>query len=188
MRIKSEESLLVAVDFQQKMMPHINGADRVLQKSALLIKGMKALDVPVIVTQQYTRGLGPTEEIICDALGCTDPDKLDYIEKTTFSCFDCEEFRLAIDKSGRRNIILCGVEAHVCLLQTIVDLKQAAYNPIPVLDCISSRREEDYLNGIRRYEAEKAIPSCFESILFELCRDSGSPVFRTISALVKEGP
>ena len=186
MRLKAEDSLLVVIDFQERMMPHILNSGTVLKRSAALIKGIKALDIPVIVTQQYTKGLGATTQIISSALGRENPAELDYIEKTTFSCFDCPEFKSEIEKSGRRNIILCGVEGHVCLLQTIVDLKEAGFNPVPVTDCISSRKEKDYQAGLMRYTAENITPSCFESILFELCRDSSNPAFKQISMLVKE--
>ncbi|MDC7126655.1 MAG: isochorismatase family protein [Spirochaetales bacterium] len=185
MRITVEDSILVNIDFQDKLIPHMFNADELKKKTIGLIKGIKALQVPMLTTQQYTRGLGFTDAEISAALGAENPEELSFIEKSTFSCLDCDEFRTALEKSGKRNVIIAGIEGHVCVLQTIVDLKSAGYNPIPVLDCISSRKETDYLNGIKRYTAENVTPTCFESILFELCRTSKNPVFKEISSIVK---
>jgi nicotinamidase-related amidase len=185
MRLNPEDSLLAVIDFQEKLVPHIHNYEQVVARAAKLIRGMKALGVPVVVTQQYTRGLGSTVHGIADALGYEDPADMPFMEKQSFSCLDCDEFKAEIDKSGKNNIIICGIEGHVCVLQTIVDLKNAGYNPVPVLDCISSRRSEDMLAAIKRYEYEKALPTGFESVLFELCRVSGTDTFKVISGLVK---
>ena len=185
MRLKPEDSLLVVIDFQERLVPHIHNNKEVVARAAKLVKGMKALDVPVVVTQQYTKGLGNTVSGITEALGFENPADVPFIEKQSFSCLDCKEFKAEIDKAGRNNIIICGIEGHVCVLQTIVDLKGAGYNTVPVIDCISSRRQEDMLTGIKRYEYEKAVPTGFESVLFELCRFSGTDTFKAISALVK---
>jgi len=185
MRILAEDSILVVVDFQERLVPHIFNGEAVAEKAAKLISGMKVLDIPVIATQQYTRGLGYSVPVIAKAMGADSPEKMDFIEKTSFSCMDCEEFRTELEGYGRSNVIICGIEGHVCVSQTIVDLSAAGYKPVPVLDCISSRKEEDLQTAVKRYEGEGAVISCFESILFEVCRFSGSDNFKAISALVK---
>jgi nicotinamidase-related amidase len=185
MRLKAENCILVNVDFQDRLLPHMRNEEVLVDKVVKLIKGMKALDVPVLTTQQYTKGLGYTDKRIAKALGFENPEELPFIEKSSFSAYDCAEFRERLEASGRKDVIICGIEGHVCVLQTIVDLKAAGYNPVPVSDCISSRTEDDYQSGLRRWIYEKAVPTCFESVLFELCRYSGTPVFKEISALVK---
>ncbi|MBI9106331.1 MAG: isochorismatase family protein [Spirochaetales bacterium] len=185
MRITAEDSILIVVDFQEKLVPHIFNGYAVAEKTAKLIKGIKALGVPVIATQQYTKGLGYSIPIIAEAMGAESPEEMEFIEKSSFSCFDCEEFKTKLDGYGRSNVIICGVEGHVCVSQTIVDLKAAGYSPVAVLDCISSRKEQDFLTAVKRYEYENAVLTCFESILFELCRFSGNEKFKAISALVK---
>ena len=185
MRITAEDSILVNIDFQDRLLPHMYNSNELTEKTVKLIEGIKLLDVPSITTQQYTRGLGYTDKRIAAALGAVNPEELDFIEKNSFSSFDCPEFKQKLDASGRRNVIIAGIEAHVCVLQTVVDLKAAGYNPVLISDCISSRKESDYRIGMKRWEAEGALVSCFESILFELCRYSTNPVFKQISALVK---
>ncbi len=185
MRIKPEDSILVVVDFQEKLVPHIFNGEAVAERAAKLIKGMRALDVPVIATQQYTRGLGSSIPAIAEAMGAASPEQMDFVEKSSFSCFDCEEFKTRLEASGRRNVIICGVEGHVCVSQTVVDLKAAGYNPVPVIDCISSRTEANLDVAVKRFEHEDAVITCFESILFELCRYSGNDKFKAVSALVK---
>ncbi|MDC7225740.1 MAG: isochorismatase family protein [Spirochaetales bacterium] len=185
MRLTVEDSILVNIDFQDRLMPHMVGSDDLADRVASLISGLRALDVPSITTQQYTRGLGYTDKRISAALGYENPEELPFIEKTAFSAMDCPEFKEKLDASGRRNVILTGIEGHVCVLQTTVDLIAAGYNPVLIADCVSSRKESDYRIGMKRWEAEGAMISCFESILFELCRYSGTSVFKQISALVK---
>lgn len=185
MRITSEDSILVVIDFQERLVPAIYNGEEIVNRTAKLISGMRALDVPVIATQQYTRGLGCSVPAISEAMGADSPEQMDFVEKSSFSCFDNEEFKAKIEASGRRNIIICGIEGHVCVSQTVVDLKAAGYNPVPVIDCISSRTEQNYNVAVKRFENENAVITCFESILFELCRFSKSASFKAISALVK---
>ena len=185
MRLTAENCILVNIDFQDKLLPHMQDCDAVAERTVKLITGLAALGIPSLTTQQYTKGLGYTDKRIAEALGYENPEELPFIEKTSFSAMDCIEFREKLDAAKRTNVIITGIEGHVCVTQTIVDLKAAGYTPVPVFDCISSRKKEDYESGIRRWQYEGAMPSCFETVLFELCRFSNLPVFKEISALVK---
>ena len=185
MRITTDDSILVNIDFQDRLLPHMFGADELVDKTVRLIQGATALGLPMITTQQYTRGLGYTDKRISTALGYDNPEELPFIEKAEFSVLDCDEFKEKLAASGRRNVIVAGIEGHVCVTQSVVDLKAAGYNPVLIADCISSRKEADYNIGMKRWEAEGLLISCFESILFELCRSSKAPAFKQISALVK---
>ena len=185
MRLKTEDCILVVIDFQDRLLPHMHNTEELVDKSVRLIKGIRLLDVPMLVTQQYTKGLGYTDSRISEALGAESPESLPFIEKNSFSACDCSGFKEKLDAAGRSNVLICGIEAHVCVTQTVVDLKSAGYNPVPVSDCISSRSSVDYESALRRWQYEGALPSCFETVLFELCRYSTNPVFKEISALVK---
>lgn len=185
MRLTVEDSIFVAIDFQDRLLPHMVNTAELVDKTIKLITGMNALGVPSLITQQYTKGLGYTDQKIAKAFGYDNPEDLPFINKDSFSAFDCSEFREKIESSGRKNVIISGIEGHVCVLQTIVDLQAAGFNCVAVADCISSRTEKDYQIGLKRWEKEQAFVSCFESILFEFCRYSGTQVFREISALVK---
>ncbi len=185
MRILAEDSVLVNIDFQERLLPHMYNSGELVEKTIKLIQGVKALGLPILTTQQYSRGLGNTDSRISAALGYGNPEELPWIEKAAFSSYDCPEFKEKLEKLGRKNVIIAGIEGHVCVTQTAVDLSAAGYNVVMIADCISSRKEADYMIGMKRWEKEGAIISCYESILFELCRVSGTPVFKEISAIVK---
>lgn len=158
----------------------MEGKDELLRKCLLLIEGLKILDVPLHLTEQYPRGLGPSLDVISTAIG-----PLTAIEKATFSCCDEPEYLSTLKDSGRKTVIVCGIEAHVCVLQTVVDLQSSGYKAVVVEDCISSRNPVDKRVAIQRMRAEGAVITTCESILFELTRISGTDEFKAISRLVK---
>jgi nicotinamidase-related amidase len=180
MRILQENSAGVVIDIQERLLPHIHEGEKMLRNCLKLIEGLKILSVPVTITQQYTKGLGPTMPSIAEMF----PD-FKYIEKTTFSCCEEPAFSKEISLSGKKNYIICGIEAHVCVLQTCIDLIANGIVPVIVADCISSRKPEDKLIAIERMRQEGARITTLESILFELTRRAGSDVFKSISRLVK---
>ena len=180
MRISRESCAGLVIDIQERLFPHMEGKDELLRKCLLLIKGLKILDVPLYLTEQYPRGLGPTLDAISETIG-----PLAAIEKATFSCCDEPEYQSALKNSARKTLIICGIEAHVCVLQTVVDLVSSGYTPVVVEDCISSRNPVDKQVAIQRMRAEGAVITTCESILFELTRVSGTDEFKAISRLVK---
>jgi len=181
MRIKQEETLALVIDFQERLLPAINNSKELIENTRKLIKGLNILGVPILVSQQYTKGLGMTVADIADAIG----DNFSYYDKLTFSCYKDENIMQAIAASGRKNIIICGVEAHICVLQTAIDLVSARYKVIMVEDCVGSRKENDKKWGIKRALMEGAIPATSESLLFELLQTAGTDTFKKISGLVK---
>ena len=151
----------------------------------MLLEGCRALGLPIIVTQQYTRGLGPTIPELLEALP---QDAREPVEKITFSCCEEPRFMERLEASGRQTVLLCGIEAHVCVAQTAVDLREAGYRPVVVADCVSSRRPLDRDTALERMRQEGVLVTTAESLLFELTRRAGTDLFRTISRLVKERP
>lgn len=180
MRIQKEHSALVVVDIQEKLFPHISEHENLLKQCSTLIKGFQALQLPIVVTEQYVKGLGSTIAPIQEALETYKP-----IEKMTFSCCGEPNFNIKIEEHYRENIILCGIESHVCVLQTALDLQQAGHRPIVVADAVSSRNPYDKAIAMQRLATEGIRVSTVESILFELCQTSGTAVFKEISRLVK---
>lgn len=180
MRLRPDNTIAICIDFQEKLMPTITDADKVLDRAAMLVKGLRILGVPVMVTQQYTKGLGGTVEPVHSALGDYEP-----YEKGSFGAYDEPEFKAVIDAYGRKNIILFGTETHICVLQTALGLKYAGYNAMLIEDCCGSRKAQDKENGIRRAMGEGIMISGAESVLFELTVVSGTPGFKQISKLVK---
>ena len=180
MRILKDRTTALIIDVQERIFNVIHEHEKLEKNIPLLIEGLKILHVPVFVTEQYTKGLGPTIAPVVSVLG-----DLKRIEKMSFSCCDEPTVMEGIAVLGRENIIVGGIESHVCVLQTVVDLKRNGYHPIVVEDCISSRRENDKRIAVERMRQEGAVITTYESLLFELLRFSGTEQFKAISRLVK---
>lgn len=180
MRIIKEHACGLIIDIQEKLYPHIHKYDILSGNAKILIRGLKILDIPVLLTQQYTKGLGETIPAIKEDMGEFFP-----IEKNSFSCCDEPDFMNALLQLGKRYVIIAGIETHVCVLQTALDLIYHNYLPVVIEDCIASRKYRDKKMAVERMRQEGAIISTYESILFELCRFSGNEQFKQISKLVK---
>ncbi len=180
MRITTENTIGLIIDIQERLFPAMSEKEILLKNCLTLVKGLAELKIPQFVTQQYTLGLGETLEEIKAAI-----HNFEYFEKRDFSC--CDELQVIerIHNLGAKNIIICGIESHVCVLQTAVDLKEAGFNPIVVMDCVSSRTKENLELAKERFRFEGIMMTSYESILFELTRTSTANEFRTISKLVK---
>lgn len=182
-KIKKENSLLVAIDYQEKLMPAIEGEKAIEEKAAGLIKGARILEVPILITQQYTKGLGKTVAKITEALG-----EFDYVEKNTFSCMKTPEFANAIfgmAAAGRKTIVLCGVETHICVQQTALDLLDAGFDVFVVADCSGSRTSENNQTALARMTQAGAFVTTYESVLYEWLESSKTQGFKEISQIVK---
>ncbi len=180
MRILKENTLGLVIDIQERLLPVMFQKEQLVKNSRILISGLNELGIPITISQQYTKGLGETVEEIRSCL----PD-FSYLEKRDFSCCDDENILAKLKNSDRKNLLICGIEAHVCVLQTAVDLKDAGYNPIVVTDCVSSRSEANIELAKERFRFENIMITSYESILFELTRSSSAEEFRAISKLVK---
>ncbi|TFG96405.1 MAG: hydrolase [Calditrichales bacterium] len=180
MRISAQNSIGVVIDIQDKLLPHIFEHERVVANTRKLIAGLQVLDIPLIVTEQYPKGLGPTVSEIREMF-----PNFETIEKMSFSCCDHPPFAAHLEGIGRMQLIISGIEAHVCVLQTVMDAVRLNYQPVVIADCISSRKPDDMTIAVERMHREGAIISTVESILFELCREAGTDTFRQISKLIK---
>ena len=180
MRILKENTLGLVIDIQERLLPHIHQYEKMLSNTTILIDGLKVLNIPLLITEQYRKGLGPTVNEIQNKF-----DDFAPLEKMTFSCCDEDGFNRKLKELDRKNVIIFGIEAHVCVLQTALDLISDGYQPVVISDCISSRSIDDKLIAIERMRKEGAIVSSYESILFELARISGTEAFKAISKLVR---
>jgi nicotinamidase-related amidase len=180
MRIKANDSILVVIDVQEKLFNVMDAKEKLETRCLTLIRGAGLLEVPMIATEQYPRGLGPTLPSLAEAMPSFSP-----VEKMTFSCMDEPAFMEALELSGKRQVLICGIESHVCVLQTVVDLKASGYQPVVLADACSSRNPEDKKVAVDRMRDEGALVSTVESVLFELTRTAENRVFREISRLIK---
>lgn len=192
-RLNAEEAVLVVVDIQERLLPAMSDRENVLAASEKLIKGCRLLGVPILVTQQYTQGLGETVDEIKIALTeHLDEDvpaqDFQYIEKRSFSCMDEPQFENALkaykDK-GREQVIICGIESHVCVQQTAIDIYDKDYIVYLVSDCVDSRHPFEKEIALRRTSREVAELMTMESALFEMTRSAEHSKFKSISRLVK---
>mgnify|MGYP001094744237 CR=1 FL=1 len=179
-RLKLESTALLVVDMQEKLLPHIHEAPVVTDQVARLLDGANALELPVLVTEQYRKGLGLTVEPIASRLG----NAVCVVEKLKFSaCVD--EVRNILSQRQLRSVIVCGIEAHVCVLQTCLDLADMGYVPFLAVDAIGSRRPGDRDAAIQRLIQAGIVPTTVESALLELVHEAGTPRFKAVLPVIK---
>ncbi|MBE0540728.1 MAG: hydrolase [Verrucomicrobia bacterium] len=179
-RITRTKAGLVVVDIQERLLPSIFERARVVQNALRLIKGATILGLPVLATAQYPKGIGATVPEIAAAIPDFAP-----IEKTAFSCVGAPVFTETLRVRGVSDVVLCGIEAHVCVCQTCLDLLAAGYRPFVVADAVSSRTVENHRFGVERMRDAGAIIVSTEMILFELLERAGTDEFKQVLALVK---
>lgn len=175
------DSALLVVDMQEKLLKLIAGHERIIWNCRRLIDGAKILGIPVASTEQYPQGLGPTAEELRRRLGQI-PAKL------AFSCGECAPIFEQWQQQGIFKILVCGIEAHVCVQQTVMDLLGEAYRVFIAVDALGSRHAIDYETAVRRMDSAGATLTTTEAALFEWCEVAGTPEFKQISALVRESP
>ena len=180
MKVIKENTAAVFIDLQERLFPHMQNRDELKRNMIRLIRGLQALQVPMITTQQYTKGLGETIPEIREAIG-----EVAQVEKISFSCCGNGDFMDQLEWQNKKFVIIAGIEAHVCVLQTVLDLLSDEYVPVVTADCISSRKVYDKEVAIERMRDSGAIISTYESILFELTGVAGTDVFKSISKIIK---
>ncbi|OUR64789.1 hydrolase [Methylophaga sp. 42_25_T18] len=178
----AQNSVLVIVDVQERLaaaMPK-GVCDRVVDQISTLVTAAKTLSVPVVVTEQYPKGLGNTVIELKSHL----PSETKVIEKTTFSSSRTAKFTLALEDSGRKQVILMGMETHICVLQTALELQEQGYQVFVVEDGVSSRSKSNQYNALQRLRHAGVIITTLESMIFEWLGDSQHPEFRTLAQLI----
>ena len=183
MRISKENTAALFVDIQERLIPAIDGGDEVVRRSAILLEGLKVMAVPMIFLRQYPKGLGDTAELLREAMG----DHIPF-DKLAYSAMGDEAIRgefARLKEQGIQNILVCGVESHVCVLQSCIDLVAEGFQPLMVVDAVSSRNPYDKKIALRRAMQEGILLTTVESALFELCVVAGTDEFKAISKLVK---
>jgi nicotinamidase-related amidase len=180
MRIITEQTMALVVDIQDKLFLHMSQKDKLIENCIELTKGLRLLNIPFILNEQYPKGLGATVAQIKELI-----PQNKVFEKFTFSCCKTTQTKDAIAKIGKKFIIVFGIEAHVCVLQSVLDLIELGYIPVVISDCTSSRKKNDKKVALERMKHSGAIISTYESILFELCVSSKNEVFKDISKLIK---
>ena len=181
--LKKEDAALVVVDMQEKLMSAMPETESGLavKNEKILLEAARILTIPIHVTEQYPKGLGPTIGEIRESAG----EGFHPIEKLVFSCARSDEFMEEMKGFERSSVILCGVETHVCVLQTAIDLVNDGYRVYGPADAVVSRKELDWEKGIELMDKAGAVVGTTEAFLFQLLERAGTDEFKQISKLVR---
>ena len=179
--LDAAETALVVVDMQEAFRHSIHEFEQIASRISMAIRGFQILNLPVIVTEQYPKGLGSTAGEIRAVL----PDALEPIEKTAFSSCGAAEFVAALEHTGARQVLVCGIEAHVCVNQTTHDLLARGLQVHLLTECINSRSAHNRETGLAKMQQSGALPSSIEMSLFELMRDAAHKQFKAVQKLIK---
>ena len=174
--LNQNDAIVVIIDIQEKLATAVYDKN-IVNVASKLAQAAKILDIPVIITEQYPKGLGETVAEIKDNVTAT------YFEKTDFSAF--KNIKEALEKSGKKQVVICGIEAHICVHQTTNDLIEAGFEVHILKDGIGSRKEFEFAQGLNRMEKNGAIITCLEIALFEFLKGASHSDFKTIQNLIK---
>lgn len=177
--LRKEDSILFVIDFQAKLVPIMKDSEFTIENCKKLIKACNLLDIPSIATEQYPKGVGHTVDELKDEF-----IKTPVCEKLSFTAFTDETQKLLL-QSNKKQIIITGIETHICVFQTVRDLIEKNYQVFIASDAVSSRTEANYLNGISLMKSMGAIITNTESIIFDLLKRSDNPNFKELSKLIK---
>ena len=185
--LQPEQSVLVVVDIQEKLLPPIFQKEQLIRNSKLLIRGASVLKIPTIASTQYSKGLGKTVPEVAALLAET--EAMDAIDKDQFSCFGSEAFCTLVKRlPGKRNtLLLCGMESHICVTQTALAGLREGYLVHVASDAVSSRTEWNWKIGLDRMRSAGAVISSTEMMIYELMRSSSAPAFKEMLPHLK-GP
>jgi nicotinamidase-related amidase len=175
-----ENSVLVIIDIQGKLLNVMSEKEALLENAQKLIKGAQLLGVPIVVTEQNPRGLGPTQPELAQLLA-----NVSALPKMCFSCSQDKGFSEAFSKLKRRQVLLCGIEMHICVYETALELLSQGYEVQIVTDVVSSRSAANKAVAISRLQSEGAKLTSTEMLLFELLRTAENPNFKEISRIIK---
>lgn len=176
-----DESAFVIVDFQEKLIPHIPNADSIRKNLVRIARCAGILRVPLLVTEQYPRGLGRTDSRVDEFIG-----EVQRIEKISFSCFGEPKFLGRLKGMNVKTLLLCGIETHICVAQTALHALLAGYQVHVLVDAVGSREPAATKTALNRIKESGGIVSTTEMALYELMGKAGSPEFKEIQAILAE--
>jgi nicotinamidase-related amidase len=179
--LRAEDCILAVIDIQEKLLPPIWEKERMVRNSEMLIRLANIINMPVTVTTQYAKGLGPVVPEIASLL-----PNAQVVDKLEFGCFGNGDFCSALGRmSGRNTLLLCGMETHICVMQTALGALNQGLSVHVAADAVSSRSELNWKLGLERMRAAGAVLSSTEMMLYELMGKSGTPVFKAMLKYIK---
>ena len=175
-KLQRDRTTLIVVDVQEGFRMAVPDFERIAKATATLIEGAEALGVPIVISEQYPKGLGETAPEVSEHL----PEGTEPLEKVVFSAAEAEGF----DLGGREQALVCGIESHVCVSQTVIDLLEGGTEVQVPLDAVGSRTEENKRVGLHKMERAGAVLTSVEAALFELLGRAGTDEFKTVQKLI----
>ena len=176
MLLKREESCLLLIDVQERLAPLVRNSESLIARCQWLVRLAQELDVPQLVSEQYPGGLGATVGPLLDLVS-----QNEVIDKVHFSCLGAQAFKQRLTKLNKKQLVLIGIETHVCVLQTALDLLEAGYEVFVVVDAVSSRAELDYKYGLKRMKQDGVHLVTSEMVFFEWVKQAGTAQFKALS-------
>ncbi len=176
------KAVLVVIDVQEKLCVAMKDSvlKQLVKNTGILLESAAELNIPVLVTEQYVKGLGPTLPELKEKAAAAP-----CFEKMAFSCCGSAEFVAALKATGRTQVIITGMETHVCVLQTVIELREAGLDVHVVKDAVMSRSKQNWEIAIQAMTLAGAIPTCTESAMFQLLKVAGTDEFKKLSKLVR---
>jgi nicotinamidase-related amidase len=178
--LDKDSVVLLIVDFQEKLLPKIPVAEAIMEQTVQLIRFAREMDIPLVWTEQYPKGLGPTSPKIADELGGFKPR-----EKMAFGCFGDDGIVEAVNATGRQQVLIAGIEAHVCVMQTALQAQERGFSAFVVRDAVASRHKADYKAGLARMERSGVELLSSEMAMFEIMKVAGTTEFKRVLPFLK---
>lgn len=178
--LNTNDTALVVIDVQEKLFRAINEKEAMVRNLEVLLRGAAVLEIPLLVTEQNPAGLGPTLDGLVELMPA-----VERIPKFSFSCCDEPLFMQALEALDRRNILVAGIETHICVYQTAVELARRGYQVQAVADCVASRTAFNNTIGLERMKAGDVSLTSAETVLFELMKTARHEKFRAVQKIVK---
>ena len=180
--LERDKAVLVVIDVQEKLCVAMDETvlESLVKNIGILLESAAELNVPVLVTEQYVKGLGATLSELKEKAAAAP-----CFEKMAFSCCGSAEFVDALKATGRTQVIITGMETHVCVLQTVIELREAGLDVHVVKDAVMSRSKQNWRTAIQAMTLAGAIPTCTESAMFQLLKVAGTDEFKKLSKLVR---
>ena len=178
--LSRDSTALLVIDVQERILEVMLNKEELINNCTKLIKGFKVLNLPVFYTEQYPKGLGPTSQLLLKEL-----EGLTAIQKTSFSCFGAENLFQRLKDNNIKQVVIAGIESHVCVQQTVLDLLANNFQVDVCADAVSSRKEKDLNIALERMRNNSVEITSVESVLFELLQESRTEEFKQISAIIK---
>ena len=175
-----ENSLLLVIDIQEKLFPFLFDKEQFKKNTVKFLKCMKILNMPTLLTEHYPKGLGKSCDFVLEHV-----PKHDYVEKISFNCCGNSDYNNKLKKFNKKNLIVCGIETHICITQTVESLLQQGYHVHVVADCISARKSVDHIIGIERMKQVGVNLATGEMVVYKLLKDRDHKDFKQILEVIK---